>query len=110
MTDKPLHVRVAEALGWQNPRVGEKNGGAWVANVPDQHWGPSVIPRYDESWNATGPLIERYGIRIAPIFDGRTWKADDGIDGCGQEKWDPQPLRAVCLYILAAKHAGTLEP
>jgi hypothetical protein len=87
--ERPLHVCVAEALGWQEI--------AWApapATYPlELHWAGKApasylatlpafvadidhekrmvtlsfetIPRYDTDWSVTGPLIERYGISLA---------------------------------------------
>jgi hypothetical protein len=55
VTDKPLHVQVAEALGWtdchQKPHDEE-----WWGYV-NYSQGYRSIPRYDLDWSATGPLI-----------------------------------------------------
>ena len=107
-TDKPLHVRVAEALGWTNPRVEEKTG-LWVANVPGQHWGPSTIPRYDTSWKATGPLIEKHGLMLWKA--GEHWGCETWPSVIGEGRhWfeEPTPLRAACFAILALGEAGKL--
>lgn len=93
--EKPLHVKVAEALGWTNLEfkawyVNEDLSPAepprWVGSAPGG-WGASGIPlnplwkemgdrpgwvevwnvpNYDTDWSATGPLIEKYGIAIEP--------------------------------------------
>lgn len=69
MTEKPLHVRVAEALGWTEARcMGSRL--SWEGQPPREGPGPWLlmenlpqpIPHYDTDWSATGPLIELYEI------------------------------------------------
>ena len=100
MTEKPLHVRVAEALG----------------DIPGQALG---YRRYDTDWSATGPLIERLGIAIErrsgniPAFQ---WVAAECI--CADHDHnlsDPfghgeGALIAVCNLILALHEAGKVTP
>jgi hypothetical protein len=112
---KPLHVRVAEALGWVvydqgglmlpagRGTLGHAPGAAIVGH-------PVQIPWFDTDWSATGPLIEKYGIMITPGVPGfSSWEAyvkvdvrSDGTDG-------GTPLEAVCNLILALAEAGKLE-
>ena len=115
MTDeRPLHVRVAAALGWTYLSPGEVGWEgeppAWDerAKIPrrlDQHIG---VPDYDTEWSATGPLIERLGIRL-----GR----DPGM----REPWDASrlvadaytssgrtALEAVCHFLLELDAVGEL--
>jgi hypothetical protein len=122
VSEKPLHVRVAEALGWTDLReeayvISEKTytAGEWRGRRgigTGMHWGRP--PRYDTDWSATGSLIERYHIDLwweNTSGDGQ-WTATtnfrDGGDlivmGTG-----PSPLIAVCNLILALKEAGKLE-
>lgn len=118
MTDeKPLHVRVAEALGWTT--VGNEAGvGIWTGltgpNGQVIEWGghppgdteepregelwadwrrrAKPIPRYD-TWQEIGPLIERFGIGVA-----MTQKAFDTEPRLPGDNWiatrfdDPSPL------------------
>jgi hypothetical protein len=122
MSDKPLHVRVAEALGWTDCLPFEAWGVVdpehWVGTPPGWTYTVADIgkstepPRYDTDWSATGPLIERLGIHIEP-------------DACHEPEWlafvlhgdeqfsvseatQPTPLLAVCHCILALKEAGKL--
>ena len=60
-SEKPLHVLVAEALGWSN--LHERTEGHWWGNEPYQ--GMSLaVPIYDRSWCSTGVLLERFGISV----------------------------------------------
>ncbi len=120
MNDKPLHVQVAEALGWaiagflQRFATTEDHDEAWYGRPPEDAAGGLVsIPRYDIDWSATGPLIEKYGITLDRHEDyerlpGKEWLAsaptpsDDGASGS-------TPLLAVCYLFLALKAAGKLE-
>jgi hypothetical protein len=126
MLDKPLHVQVAEALGWTYLGPSEVEG-EWEGEPPpgtsiwdriprrlDQHIG---VPRYDTEWSATGPLIEEYGIELARGGfgpDDLPWLAAEHVcsdhdhnvsQPCGM---GPTPLIAVCNLILALKAAGKL--
>lgn len=130
--DKPLHVRVAEALGTV---LGECENlvdcdGASVCHRcgwEDPTWNRShdsvpCIPRYDTDWSMTGPLIEKYGITLACVKKlmaddpSEHWiaapsfrwlvdgRAELGMPGSGGS----MPMIAVCNLILALKEAGKL--
>lgn len=120
--EKPLHVRVAEALGCKIERH-EWHAGfvEWLCDcLSSQHAGrgyegehTGAIFRYDTEWEATGPLIEKYRIDLrAPAEIGcgnpscEEWRAesvDEDVEGSGAT-----PLLAVCNLILALKAAGKL--
>ena len=120
MADKPLHVQVAEALGWTY--VGESEG-FWEGEPPpgtslydriprrlDQHIG---IPAYDTDWAATGPLIEQYGIDLLNCSGewAADWYGPTGSSECPDIRGEggfSTPLIAVCHLILALKEAGKL--
>lgn len=123
--DRPLHVRVAEALGWTDLHAGiyfsEAFGsggtGDWTGTAPgppkpfDNGWvkGEVVseaVPRYDTDWSATGPLIERYFIGLK--YQERKWWA--GRKGHPHSVWysSETPLFAACHLILALSAAGKL--
>lgn len=105
---KPLHVKVAEALGggpyfdspehnlgWLFTKTG--TGGQLVVNAPE---------RYDEDWAATGPLIEKYGIVLA-YPNGlywQAWKDSEEPAPCAET-----PLLAICELILALAEIGGLK-
>lgn len=119
MTDeKPLHVRVAEALGWtQIVPGGIMLPGCRMGYPPEQQiiGEKEQVPWFERDWSATGPLIEKYSIDIA-----RTWKAiEEDIPG---DHWiarirdtkrgfadGPTPLVAVCNLILKLHEAGKLR-
>lgn len=119
--EKPLHVLVAEKLGWTGAKIYPARPGT-IYDTP--HWrarpAPNAsraeVPRYDTDWSATGPLIERFGIELcAPGEHGGSevnWLASKRIG------WIPvgnsphayadttdaegsTPLIAVCNLILA---------
>lgn len=114
-TVKPLHVRVAEALGWGGPF--QRGGGTMLAT--DNHWDGRApgnyvigeqhdrIPRYDTDWSATGPLIERYRILLVTAPDWGDWTAR-AHDSLLQAR-AATPLIAVCNLIIALAAAGKLE-
>jgi len=92
MTEKPLHVQVAEALGWTGCN---QSGFDWWGDsqdTPSSPRGYAKIPSYDTDWSATGPLIEKYGIAFVQNFD-ESWRAANGwVNGVGVY---PSPLLAV---------------
>jgi len=108
MSDKPLHVQVAEALGRVSHLRGD--GGWWHGDVP--------VPRYDIDWSVTGPLIERYAISIHhldyPDHNGwfASWRTGAGkrwkSTPAGARPPCKTPLQAVCQMIIALKELGLL--
>lgn len=130
--EKPLHIRVAEALGWRRiarPAHWRCDGEfGWVApglkyeedQASCNRCQSENPPRYDTSWEVIGPLIERYGITVtdsgvgfvaargkacATILDNG--EGDIGLlfDECGEGE---TYLIAVCNLILALRAAGKL--
>lgn len=120
--EKPLHVQVAEALGWTEIRQevwdigGQKIGrDEWGGVLRDDSGKPTVwgrIARYDTDWSATGPLIERFRIDLfsresAGVWTARAWVPnDDPVETL--KRAGNEPLTAVCNLILALKAAGKL--
>lgn len=122
LREKPLHMRVAEALGWRdlcqigwlpiNPPIPCVRG-----KRPEQMIvgpkGDEDVPHYDTDWSATGPLIEKYGICLSS--DGpNEWEAWSGRwrgavnRGTFEDTHQPTALHAVCHLILALHAAGKL--
>lgn len=100
MSDKPLHVQVAEALGETPCRSCME-----VGNDPWHY-------HYDTDWAATGPLIERFKLDVfsagGVLCMAQAWRPNT----------DPQqtfrasgtdPLIAVCRLILVLRAAGKLD-
>lgn len=126
MTDeKPLHVRVAEALSWTNLRQRQTLqqvwiGGEWVTPVRSSGWEGNAsgsehfasVPYYDTDWSATGPLIEWLGIDVGTLAPGLIdkWWAYRYQQGGGRlERFGATPLLAVCHLLLALAEAGKLS-
>lgn len=116
--EKPLHVRVAEALGWFGfePSPNGMWPDEWRGHPPVPIVGEPAkeVPRFDIDWSATGPPIERLRIQFwaQPYDEPRPelWYA--GIPtarGSSLHAEGPTPLIAVCNLILALKAAGQLE-
>ena len=123
MSEKPLHVRVAEALGCEVLHKPE-----WDSTYPwfcgcagAGHDGPESagrIANYDTDWQDGGPLIEKYRIQLnAGLIGGhhsKPWYADLNHNSPvienyeGEQEYGPTPLIAVCNLILALKEAGKL--
>ena len=125
---KPLHVQVAEALGWTKTEQHECKpsrsfptatcgwpDGAWTGVPPEPAYMKEtdwqvLIRSYDTDWSATGPLIEKYGIGVWP--SNESWIADTfqkkfpAIDG--NTSYGSTPLDAICHLILALHKAGKL--
>ena len=116
--ESPLHVRVAEILGW----VGISKDG-FGAHAP---WSGAAtpgcmrewIPRYDLDWRESGRLIDRYDIEVGPTYSGMgsalpRWTA---AVGCRDERDGEEfargetPLIAVCNLLLALAKEGKLKP
>jgi hypothetical protein len=131
VTERPLHVRTAEALGWTNLMYSREPLGAgimgWVGRPP-KGWlhgmvGVSVggkpvmrVSRYDRDWSATGPLIEERAISIDPFRAGSDthWRAMAWYgptiqreDGTLALPWGvgPTALLAVCDLLTKEIHA-----
>jgi len=76
----------------------------------------TVDPRdYEHDWSATGPLIEKHGIAVAPHPRTPGWW--EAWQGCGDlrppecARWGggPHPLVAVCHLIVLLARAGKLK-
>lgn len=126
--EKPLHVRVAEALGWRECmpfsvyEVVDPETWTGDSPVPDPKsisgYVGGFVPRYDTDWSATGPLIEKQAIDLVLAWpgdfgqDGFRWIATRGADQRGQSEGitaeGATPLLAVCNLILALHEAGKL--
>jgi len=128
--EKPLHVKVAEALGCR-PMHGYGMGDAVVCSCDDGRHGEqssltphhgektelhSFILRYDTDWSAMGPLIEKFTINLeqaqaanaagGPWAAWRWWRPGDPMAAAGplpQRFWGETPLEAVCNFILGMK-------
>lgn len=127
MSEKPLHVLVAEALGWQDIERCGDIAAPWASGYDGRppgavpiigHQGEerAKVPRYDLEWSATGPLIEQLAIHLQPEVEtepGRTWGAYYAPDGGGEyvaDQGGPTPLIAICNLILAVHADGRLTP
>jgi hypothetical protein len=118
--EKPLHVRVAEALGWTvfyEVPVGATPGYfRHLGKPPAWHMEGDrtdvLVPFLDTSWHDTGPLIERFHIHLS--HGGRASAKPWGAWSAGQPNptwWarGDSPLEAVCHLILALAEAGKLS-
>jgi len=111
---KPLHVKVAEALGWTDieathPKEDSSVVSGWLGVSPDEET-CAMLPRYDTDWSATGPLVEKYRMWVFPDNAAKEfyWEAtcEPGPEGFSGE--GPTPLVAVCELVLALKEVGKL--
>jgi hypothetical protein len=111
--ERPLHVRVAEALHptWEieaftggmvflRGRIWAEEGDWYAYDYSyEADMGPFLVPEYDTDWSATGPLLEKYKITSQPNY---AW-----IDGFDSVYGDTR-LEAACHLILALHAAGKL--
>lgn len=118
---KPLHVQVAEALGWRDCRPAHEDETdfdfAWWGHHDGDRGYEERVPHFDIDWAATGPLIGRFkragwnvGIQCENGGDWLAWFSDIGqekphVDLRGR---GATPLLAACNLILALKAAGKL--
>jgi len=125
MSEKPLHARVAEALGCkplEKLNLPSRTETIWTCECPDsihgtlyddaeEQWHSGIVARYDLEWSATGPLIERFGIALRE--NGvRCWSVwSERTDTPVEEEVaeGETPLIAVCHLILALSKAGKLD-
>jgi hypothetical protein len=99
--DKPLHVQVAEVLGWSSLSLSGRLDRPWVGYPPKLPivGSKELVPNFDIDWAATGPLIEQYRLRVSPIYGAPEWIADSWKGGF-YEASGLTPLIAVCNLIL----------
>jgi len=118
---RPLHVRVAEALGCKPIRLVDhawhcdcnRERGEFFHGERFDGFLAGRLLRYDTDWSATGPLIERF---LFDIFAGSPgprpsehWSARaDRVEGEPQMNGET-PLVAVCNLILALHADGKLS-
>ncbi len=134
--ERPLHVQVAEAIGWIDCRETQtlcqvKIDGEWETPVRSFGWegrpptkGPPCtwrsIPHFPEDWAATGPLIERlmrdWDFRLLHHYEDQP--GDGCLAGVGWVDGPPkyyglagpgEPLIAVCNLILKLGKEGKLD-
>lgn len=98
--DKPLHVQVAECLGWINCH--DRGDGLWEGNPPPKPSdgiGFKEVPHYDKTWCAAGPLVERFEMSISkmesPFTDWQAYDREGRFFGCGAT-----PSEAISELIL----------
>lgn len=134
--EKPLHVRVAEALGMECvPRGGAPGMMSYVYIDARLQYLEGNCPRYDTDWSATGPLVERFGISTAMVtgppesmmfgapdsdrialkeLRWHAWVKASTASVAGDapteyHAWSRTPLIAACEVILSAASDGKLE-
>ena len=105
--DKPLHVRVAEALGcklgWLD-KTPQGFGGYWLCECEGREHGSCLgVSPYDKDWRFGGPLIEEQEITVEPCSFG--WEASKA----SKAEFGKTPLLAVCALIPVLKEAGLLK-
>ncbi len=118
--EKPLHVRVAEALGCKlflQRQTPDSLPSYWRCGChPQAHGNILGIWPYDTDWSATGPLIEKYKMTVenvcgtlASYGNSAEWRAYVANAFGPKPVYGTTPLIAVCHLILALKEAGKLE-
>lgn len=126
--EKPLHVRVAEALGCKTAAPTKcKNVGCqdlWVCACdergshnehPDFHC--DHLPCYDTDWAVTGPLMEQVILPyrqfvladwINVVGSNQPARYQTYFQGLPLQGWGDTPLLAICNLILVLKEKGKL--
>jgi hypothetical protein len=112
---KPLHVKVAEALGCKPHEDDGYEPHHWYCTCEmldhtengDTTSIPQVLP-YDTDWSATGPLIEKYGLRLWDYSDDEEARWTAAAKGSLIHGVGPTPLIAVCHLLIALGEAGKL--
>lgn len=91
MSELPLHVQVALALGWSNPY--DPGNGKWIAKKPGDtvH---SDVPTYDKRWCDGGYLIPNHVRSLS--HHGEGWLASNAD---GELFAGATPLEAVCRLV-----------
>lgn len=133
--EKPLHVRVAEALGCRlaiynlgdrttyecgcaPERAGDLTNcrryphGQDAITDDGERYGSSMLPLYDTDWAATGPLIERFKLDVWCSLGGdprNPWASRADFAPGEPEMRGSTPLVAVCWLIVALAQDGKLE-
>jgi len=102
MSDKPLHVETAEALGWKDLAVVD---GVWRGKEPAQGK-DLIVPRYDSSWCSAGQLVTRYRLAVEPGQASEWVCAADEIVGLGRGK---TPTEAICRVVVQLAKEGKLH-
>ena len=111
--EKPIHVRVAEALGMEEVKLGGVPGlPSTVFFDALTQYVEGQCPRFDLDWGVTGPLVERFKITLREIYGWYAYSEFDII--CGEVEWDervegPTPLLAICELILLLGKRGKLD-
>src|SRR3989304_2607202 len=118
MTEKPLHVQVAQALGWTCIEYAPPN--LWTGCRPSSRphspcpssnvLSGEVVPTYDTDWSATGPLIEKYELALGQtgMEDPKPtwvawWPGSCDVDTCSVDAPAHTPLLAACHLLLSLK-------
>lgn len=79
VTELPLNVRVAEAIGWSHFEQSGRLDRPWKGYPPKAPivGSKEMVPDFPEDWAATGPLIHQFKLRILPMWDeygSRDWR------------------------------------
>jgi hypothetical protein len=115
--EKPLHVRVAEALGWtdltEGPPMLPGDEPTWLGMPPvgdsslilsavdhkervvTLTMGIRSVYRYDLDWSKTGPLIERFLVMVHPPASIYVlWGAITSGGSLGRDVTEPAQVQA----------------
>jgi hypothetical protein len=104
MSEKPLNVRAAEALGWRADANGAYPPSVTCEMPCRQHQHYESLPDYDTDWAAIGPEVKRLGIHIIP--EGRKWVALKELPHGAMVAFAHEPQEAAAKLIVDMKEAG----
>ncbi len=105
MNDDELSKAVTEHEGWHDRcfAATRNSHGKELWTDGKGNW-LEALPEYATSWEWTGPLVEKYKIRLAlPGGSNGNWFAKTAPDSLAPSKrWsqDGNVLRAICLAVL----------
>lgn len=111
--EKPLHVQVAEALGWK------RTGNCWTLEIPFGKTAVDELPPYGEDtpegWACTGPLLARFGITLELLHpgnmattDGKPWQASRPYRSEQGYSYGSEPCEATARCVAALAAVGKL--
>jgi len=134
--DKPLHVQVAEALGWTEIHEAGTPGCCGDILLPGVRWNGRApgnmlvghighhdrVPDFSTDWSATGPLIVQYALdlsdhRKSPVggrendptaWMATAWRPDHDPEEVFHGK-GRTPLIAICNLIVELSALGKLD-
>lgn len=119
MTDEPLQVQCARALGWTDVRWDEVQG-AWGRNPARQGGvdkkGYGRIPRYGmdtpDGWACTGPLAQQFKFELEGAYEDRceaSWFTNAATGSIWEQAGGASYPEAIARLVVKLAEMGKLE-